>query len=66
MRRNLKLAILSKFKTQRNFSRKYNIDERRLSGVISGLYNPRPKEKEVIASALDRKPNDYELFYLAE
>jgi hypothetical protein len=58
-RLNLKMAILRQKLTQRQFARKYKINERRLSGIVTGLLNQRPPEEEAIREVLGMKdPND--------
>jgi len=61
-RTNLKLAILSKFKTQRAFSKKNNICEKRVSGIVSGYYNPQPHEEKAIRRGLGMNDTNDNLF----
>jgi len=61
-RTNLKLAILGKFKTQRAFSKKNNICEKRLSGIVSGFYNPTTIEEKAIRRGLSMNDNKDNLF----
>lgn len=52
MRIWLKMKILSTFGSQRKFSVECKKGESWISRIISGRYNPTPKEKELIASKL--------------
>jgi plasmid maintenance system antidote protein VapI len=52
MRLNLKLAILSSGKTQREIARECEIPEPRLSEIVRGWREPTPQERERLVGTL--------------
>jgi transcriptional regulator with XRE-family HTH domain len=58
MRLDLKLAILRIGKTQRQIALELDIPENRLSELVRGLVLPREGEREALARALDRSPDE--------
>ena len=54
----LKVAILTAGKTQRTIATKACIHESRLSNIIKGKDEPNPREREKLATALERPESD--------
>jgi transcriptional regulator with XRE-family HTH domain len=52
MRRNLRIAIVSKFDAQRVVARAAGLSEGRLSNIIQCVVTPRPDECEALAAVL--------------
>ena len=65
-RLNLKIEILKTGLNQKQFAEKININQRRLSEIVSGSYNPKIFEQRAIADGLNIKANDKELFAMSE
>ena len=64
MRLNLKIAIVSSGRSQRELSRESQVAENRLSSIVRGWMDPRDDERRAIADALGQPVDD--LFVLEE
>lgn len=58
MRLNLKIAIVQSGKSQRSIAATCGIPENRLSTLIRGWAEPRDRERDAIAAALGKAPED--------
>ena len=58
MRLNLKIAIVSSGRSQRDLSRACEIPENRLSSIVRGWMDPRDDERQAIADALGRPADE--------